>query len=136
MAKLESIKKSKDNLPYTTPLRVKILDKKVVENKQHDVVGDATGIMKVIANDPVPAVDTAVIMRNFRKGHTCLFPTKSFTITKPHDFEIPLPIIEEGKILLNPKCQEVQLNKLKDVGQDLYKKNSIITVTGSVVGVR
>ena len=136
MATLESIKKSKDNLPYSTPLRVKILDKMVVDNKQHVVVGDTTGIMKVIANDPFPAVDTAVVMRNFRKGHTCLFPTKSFTITKARDFEIPLPIIEEGKNLLNPKCQELPLNKLKDVGQDLYKKNSIITVTGTVVGVR
>ena len=51
MATLEFIKKSKDlpyttaHNPYTTPLRVKILDTKKVDNKQHIVLGDTTGII-------------------------------------------------------------------------------------------
>ena len=94
-------------------------------------------IMKLITTDKQEfPVDTAVVIRNFRKGHTCLFPTKSFSMTKARDFEIPPSITEEGKHLLKPECQEVQLNKLKDVSQDLYKRNSMITVTGTVVRVR
>ena len=138
MATIESIKRNKSMKaqPYPSPLRVKILDKINVADIVHLMIGDKTGVMKLVAsgvwnNENFPAVGSAVILRNYTKGHTCLFTSRSFTITKARDFEIPPSIEDEGKQYLHPL---VATHKLKDVDETML--NKVINVEGTVVGVR
>ena len=137
MATIESIRNNKSmkssSQPYPTALCVKILDKLNVGGKLHVIIGDATGVMKLVAtgvasNEQFPAVGTAVVIRNYSKGHTCLFTTKAFTVTRARDFELP-PNIEAQ--FLHSESRSVQL---KDVDESML--NTTITVEGTVVGVR
>ena len=134
MDTLEAIRTRDNSQPYTTPLRVQVVDSRLMDNKLHCVVAYKTGIMKLIVDrsDLYGELSPSnyIIMRNYRKGYAYLFCTRSTTISKARSFEVPQTFLEEGNKLLPPKSR---LIPIKDISDDHVQQR--VSVEATIVGV-
>lgn len=136
MDTLESVRsREKSREQISRPLRVQVIDTRMLENKLNCIIADTTGFMKLIVDRAELYEDLKpsnyIILRNYIKGYACLFSTRSTTICKARGFDVPDTYVEQGKKQLRP---EANLIRLADICDDHLQKH--VNVEATIVGVR